>query len=266
LKSKKDCPNNDRKLLDLLEQNKYILYKGNCFDFMKTLPAASIDCVITDPPYGVMKISQSVFRPNMTPLLRDVGWDSYDDTQFYALMESLSNATKTICKEGSTSYVFCSEDLAYLVKKAYETSGWLWRMLNIWHKNNPAPVVRGANRPQKATEGIGLATIGKKNKFYAENMGRCHNVFEYPIVHHFHREHPTQKPVKLMREIIERCSDVGDVIFDPFMGVGSTGVACVELGRYFVGCELEDEYFPIAERRLMAAVAGEKYVKPKSNG
>ena len=63
-------------------------------------------------------------------------------------------------------------------------------------------------------------------------------------------QHPTEKPVDLLKTFIMNNSDEGDVIFDGFMGVGSTGVACKELNRDFIGCEIDDGYFEIAERRL----------------
>ena len=62
--------------------------------------------------------------------------------------------------------------------------------------------------------------------------------------------HPTEKPIDLLKFYVKNSSNVGDVVLDPFMGVGSTGVACKELNRDFIGCEIDDGYFEIAERRL----------------
>ena len=226
---------------------------GDCLEIMQELEDGSVDAVVTDPPYGVMKNLSSVFRPNMTPLLRDVGWDNYEDEELYNLLNYVADKSLQKCRDGATSYVFCSEDSAYILKQAYIKAGWHWRMLNIWHKNNPAPVVRRANRPQKATEGIGMATIGKKNTFNADNMGKVHNVFNYPIVHHSIRNHPTQKPVDLISELLYRSSNEGDTILDPFMGSGTTGVACVQTGRNFIGIEIEPKYYEIAEARIAEA-------------
>ena len=65
--------------------------------------------------------------------------------------------------------------------------------------------------------------------------------------------HPSQKPIRLMRKIIQKFTKRGDLVFDPFMGSGSTGVACMQLGRSFIGCELKAEYFAIAEKRVQSA-------------
>ena len=68
-------------------------------------------------------------------------------------------------------------------------------------------------------------------------------------------KHPTQKPVKLLRHLINIASNEGDVILDPFMGVGSTGVAALEMNRKFIGLEIEESYFDAAEKRLKNAVS-----------
>ena len=67
------------------------------------------------------------------------------------------------------------------------------------------------------------------------------------------RVHPTQKPISIMVQIIEYFTNKSDTIFDPFMGSGTTGVACVQLGRNFIGCEIDPDYFKIAEKRIREA-------------
>lgn len=66
-------------------------------------------------------------------------------------------------------------------------------------------------------------------------------------------QHPTQKPVRLLERIIALVTQPGDTIFDPFMGSGTTGVACVQTGRNFIGCEIDPGYFEIAKRRIAEA-------------
>ena len=85
-------------------------------------------------------------------------------------------------------------------------------------------------------------------------QNEMHNFFESPICMRPERlsepKHPTQKPVKLLKHIIGIASNKGDVIFDPFMGVGSTGVAALELDRKFGGCEIDYSYYSASEKRL----------------
>ena len=71
------------------------------------------------------------------------------------------------------------------------------------------------------------------------------------------KQHPTQKPLELMRWCIEKYTNSGDAVLDPFMGSGTTGVACMQLGRKFIGCELDPDYFAIAEKRIKAAASQE---------
>ncbi|MCD7778869.1 MAG: site-specific DNA-methyltransferase [Clostridiales bacterium] len=94
----------------------------------------------------------------------------------------------------------------------------------------------------------------KGHKWNFTKQNEIHNFFESPICMQPERlkepKHPAQKPVKLLKHIINIASNPDDVVFDPFMGVGSTGVACAELGRRFVGCEIDNTYYSAAKERL----------------
>ena len=94
----------------------------------------------------------------------------------------------------------------------------------------------------------------KKHKWNFSTQNEMHNYFECPICMGNERlkspKHPSQKPLKLMRHLIKIASDEGDVVFDPFMGVGSTGVAAKELKRKFIGCEIDSVFFGAARRRI----------------
>ena len=85
-------------------------------------------------------------------------------------------------------------------------------------------------------------------------QSEMHNYFECPICMGNERlkepKHPSQKPLRLLRHLMEIASNEGDVVFDPFMGVGSTGVAAKELGRKFIGCEIDSEFFKAAGKRI----------------
>ena len=81
----------------------------------------------------------------------------------------------------------------------------------------------------------------------------------------YKKVHPAMKPIELMRWCIENYTSQGETIFDPFMGSGTTGVACVEYGRDFTGCELSPEYFAIAEKRIKSAVLTPSFLTPSNN-
>ena len=77
-------------------------------------------------------------------------------------------------------------------------------------------------------------------------------------------EHPSQKPIQLLRVLIEEHTKVGDVVFDPFMGSGTTGVAAMQMGRRFIGCENNTKWFSVAEKRISSAVLSPSFYTPSN--
>jgi site-specific DNA-methyltransferase (adenine-specific) len=103
-------------------------------------------------------------------------------------------------------------------------------------------------------------------RIFERNGGKHYKVFTYYMInswlaaswqHDIFTEHPSQKPIGLIRKLVEDFTHKGDTIFDPFMGSGTTGVACMQLGRNFIGCEIDEGYFGIAEKRIKQAAAQE---------
>lgn len=125
----------------------------------------------------------------------------------------------------------------------------------MWHKTNP-PVPMCGIGYSFASELFLVARKSGRTHYFNKAMGMRHSVLDYPICGGDERtEHPTQKPLALMRELVERFTQVGDVVLDPFMGSGTTGEACVERGRRFIGIELNPAYFALAEPRITRAAA-----------
>ena len=123
----------------------------------------------------------------------------------------------------------------------------------IWHKTNPTPKFMKAGFLNSCEM---IACMW--NKGHTWNFGKqneMHNFFESPICMKPERlrdpKHPTQKPVKLLKHIIQMATNEDDVIFDPFMGVGSMGVASLALNRKFIGIEIDETYFEAAKKRLL---------------
>ena len=124
----------------------------------------------------------------------------------------------------------------------------------VWHKTNPPPKLRRAGFLNSCE-----LIVACWDKGHTWNFGRqrdMHNFIEGPICAGKERTkdpvHPTQKPLRVLRQLVEWGSNPGDLVLDPFMGVGSTGVAAVELGRRFVGIELDEAYVAAARRRIEA--------------
>jgi site-specific DNA-methyltransferase (adenine-specific)/modification methylase len=122
----------------------------------------------------------------------------------------------------------------------------------VWHKTNPAPKFRRAGFLNSCELIVCLWNKGHTWNFTKQN--EMHNFIESPICMGKERlkkpKHPTQKPVKIMKKLIEIASNEGDTILDPFSGVGSTGIAALELNRKFIGIESDEEYFKASCIRL----------------
>lgn len=189
--------------------NKMNLFCGDCMSYLKNVPNKSMTCTITDIPYGEVNRKSNG--------LRNLDKKDADTVTF-----SLEDFVKQICRVTSGSiYIFCgieqvSEIRSLLVKAGASTR------LCIWEKTNPSPM----NGKTIWLSGIECCVYGKfKGATFNEH---CKNtVFRFPTVRG--KIHPTQKPVALLQYLIEASTNEGDVIFDPCMGSGTTGVAALKV-------------------------------------
>ncbi|PIU43530.1 MAG: hypothetical protein COS97_00525 [Candidatus Nealsonbacteria bacterium CG07_land_8_20_14_0_80_40_10] len=127
----------------------------------------------------------------------------------------------------------------------------------IWHKRNPVPKFLRAGFLNSCE--IIICMWNKGHTWNFTNQRDMHNFIETPICMGPERMknpfHPTQKPIKVLEHIIKIASKEGDTVFDPFMGVGSTGIAALNLKRKFIGIEIDEKYFKAAEKRLKIAAS-----------
>lgn len=168
--------------------------------------------------------------------------------------ESLFDLTPKL-KPGGSMIVFHAFEQYTLVRDALKSLIPKDRL--IWHKTNPMP----RNRDRRYVVDIEMFSWyvkpGSKWTFNRQNTTYDGSVLSYPSESGggFKRYHPCQKNVKMLEELLQRHSNPGDIVFDPFMGGGSTGVACVNTGRNFIGIELDKDYFKAAEERIIRAQA-----------
>ncbi|NCC88324.1 MAG: site-specific DNA-methyltransferase [Clostridia bacterium] len=206
---------------------------GDCLEVMKGIPDGSVDMVLTDIPYDVVNRESNG--------LRSLDKGKADEMTF-DLVTFLDE-----CYRVSRGYIiiFCgreqfSDIYGYLASKSGTT-----RTI-VWEKNNPSPM----NGQYVYLSGVELAVWFKRRGHKTFNA-RCKNtVFRYPNGRN--KLHPTEKNLGLMKELIEDCTLPGEVILDPCMGSGTTGVACKNLNRNFIGIEKDENYFKIAEQRINA--------------
>lgn len=224
------------------------LHLGDCLDFMRTMESGSVDAVITDPPYPGLKGNLEYKNWGGVAPAR-VSTKTMGEPWIVSL-DWIKEAWR-ITRFGMM--VFCSHHNVALFRNELPDAD--TPALVVWYKRNSPPPIN--NVPWQETEFIWLF----KKKPGLE-WKKLRTLYDIPLLQAgcFASEriinsdgstaHPTQKPELLIRKLLQVG---GDTIFDPFMGSGTTGVACVQLGRSFIGCEIDPGYFAIAEKRIEQA-------------
>jgi len=226
------------------------LYLGDCLEVMRSIPDKSVDAVITDPPY---ETSFTVFTKNISELKGNSATKRLNEKDWFYDHKWLRDCSRAL-KDYGAWYVFMNtEGFSSLCALSIELGLKPMRRL-VWLKTNSMPSIPRKNY-RNSTELIMYGVKGNKvGCFNAKNQQEIKSYFEYPIVGGAVRtEHPTQKPVDLVKTFIKISTNEGDTILDPFMGSGTTGVACVQTGRNFIGIEIDEGYFKIAEKRINEA-------------
>jgi len=226
-----------------LDKYKNKILKGDCIKGLSQIPNKSINLILTDPPYNVS------MKSNFHTMGRkgvDFGeWDK--DFDQIGWLDLACNKVK----KGGSVVIFNDYKNIGTMKDVLENKGFVIKEMLIWRKSNPMP----RNRDRLYVTSIEVALWAVKGKGWVFNRQRDtyeNAIFEYPIVHHSKRIHPTEKPLGLIKELVAIHSNEGDLILDPFIGSGTTGVAAQELSRNYLGFELDEEYFKLASERLMA--------------
>ena len=223
--------------------DRYQLHLGDCLEVLKSLPDGSVDAVITDPPYGTASASKVQTKSGVEVIGFNHAWDS--DLP----LEWVGEALRCLRSGGSLIAWTDTKALTVLWERVAAMGGKPLQCL-FWHKLNPPPQPR--KNYQSAVEAAVFAR--KEGKVLCWNGGGAtQNIIQCGLVGgHEANEHPTQKPLKVMRWCASAVVDEGMTILDPFMGSGTTGVAALQMGCKFIGCEIEPKYFNIAKRRIEA--------------
>lgn len=221
---------------------------GDSKEIIKRIPDNSIDFILTDPPYNLGKHSTgNIPLPGRSAMNNDVAeWDMVDFKP-----EEWADEFIRILKPTGNLFIFTSYNQIgrwyNCLDHKFDTTNFM-----IWHKTNPAPKIFKAGF-LNSCEMI-FTCWNKKHTWNFISQAEMHNFLESPICMRPERlsdpKHPTQKPISILKKMIEIASNKSDIIFDPFMGVGSTGVAALELERRFIGIELDKTYFDAAKKRI----------------
>ena len=243
--------------------SKIELMKGDCLERMKEIPDGSVDLILTDPPYGTTQNK----------------WDSVIN------LESMWEQLKRVVKPNGACVLFSSQpfttSLIYSNMKCFKYS-------MVWKKSKCGSPLTAKYKPLTKHEDINVFSLHNKtlnyypqmsvgkpykrqptkakannhgyginNNVFTDNKGTRHptTILDYP--QQWRRQdqvHPTQKPVPLLEYLIKTYTQENETVLDFTFGSGSTGVACVNTNRSFVGIELDDNYFNIAEKRIQETI------------
>ena len=197
---------------------------------MKQFDDKSIELCVTDIPYGEVNRKSNG--------LRNLDKHKADEVTFL-LSDFLSELNRIIF---GSIYIFCGTEQVSEIRKTLIEYGFSTRLI-IWEKTNPSPM----NGQHIWLSGVECCVYGKRKG--AVYNGHCNNtVLRFPCGRN--KLHPTQKPLDLIKQLVEFSSNNGGLVLDPCMGSGTTGIACKELERDFIGIELDKEYFDIAKNRI----------------
>lgn len=235
------------------------LFHGDCLEIMKQIPDGSVDMILCDLPYGTTRNKWDTVIP-FEPL-----WTQYE----------------RITKSNGAIVLFSAEPFTSV---AITSNIDMFRYDLIWEKPQGSDFLNANRKPLRAHENIlvfykkqptynaqktdgkpykaksGATTSSNFGRFngnhYTENKDgkRCPlSVLKFNGEHNKGKVHPTQKPVALLEYLTKTYTNEGDLVLDNCMGSGTTGVACINTNRNFIGIELDQRYFEIAEKRIDAA-------------
>ena len=227
---------------------KKCILRADSRDVIKRIPDNSIDLILTDPPYNLGQHSTgNIPLPGRSAMNNDVAeWDMIDFNP-----EEWADEFIRILKPTGNLFIFTSYNQLgrwyNCLDHKFDTSNFM-----IWHKKNPAPKVFKAGF-LNSCEMI-FTCWNKKHTWNFISQAEMHNFIESSICMKPERinnpKHPAQKPVAILKKMIRIASNDGGIVFDPFMGVGSTGVAALDLKRRFIGVEIDESYFKAAQKRI----------------
>lgn len=227
------------------------LYNGDALSVLANLPDGSVDAVLTDPPYSSggaslsakqadpsCKYQSSGVKRHYPPMMGDA-----KDQRSWIMWSSIwLGECWRIAAEGSPLMVFTDWRQLPALTDAVQGAGWRWLGIIPWDKRSARPQI-GRFRQQ-----CEYVVFASKGRLASASTACLPGLYSYPVIA-AQKVHLTSKPVALMHDLLA-ITRPGGTVLDPFMGGGSTGVACRDTGRGYIGIELSAEYFAISRDRI----------------
>lgn len=240
----------------LAGERKWALIHGDNSEVLPTLRDKSVAHVITDPPYSGDVHSKQWVSAALTASGAARVSSKHRGIDFDPItQEQISNISEHVARLSTRwSLTFCDVESVVLWRTAILGVGCDYVRTCIWDKVDSSPQFTG-DRPASAAEAIVCAHHKGRKRW---SGGGRRNVFTFAVnAERGNKPHPTTKPLPLMVELVKLFTDPDDIILDPFAGSGTTGVACLRLGRRFIGIERDEKYAAIATERLTAETQGQ---------
>jgi site-specific DNA-methyltransferase (adenine-specific) len=225
-----------------------ILHNADCLEVLETL--GKVDAVVTDPPYDAAMQdhfgSTSLVRLDIKKLksvhaVGKLGFEAID-----GIRDQSAKLISDACD--GWAILFCIAEGVRAWRDSLQAAGAKYKRAMVWLKPDAMPQFNGQG-PSVGHEMLVAAWCGKGHSRWNGGGKPGNFIFNKNT----NGDHPTQKPLPLMQEIVTLFSQPDDLVCDPFMGSGTTGVACVKTGRKFIGIEIEPKYFDIACKRIEQA-------------
>lgn len=222
------------------------LLQGDCLERMKEIPDGSVDMVLTDPPYNIA-------RKNNFHTMGRAGIDFGEWDKGFDLFTYMKEIPRVLNKNGSAVIFNDWKNLGDIARFG-ESIGLVVKDMIRWEKANPMPRNKDRRYITDYECAVWLTMPKSKWTFNRQSDTYDRPLFKGGLTKASEKTgHTTQKPVYLMESLIKTHTNEGDTILDMFMGSGTTGVACLNVGRKFIGIELDPDYFAIAEKRIKSA-------------
>ncbi len=216
--------------------------QNDALNFLASLPAESVDLFITDAAYESMekhRATGTTTRLKVSKMSSNKWFPIFGNH----LLPALLNEMHRIMKKASHAYLFCDDETSDWMKRAAKEAGFLvWKRL-VWDKM----AIGTGYHWRGQCEFILFIEKKPQRQLNSKSMS---DLLRHKRVH---KGYPAEKPVSLIKELVENSSAAGDVVCDCFLGSGATAVAAIELGRSFVGCDIQEDAVILAQRRALQA-------------
>lgn len=214
-----------------MEINK--IYQGDCMELINSLQDNSIDCLITDPPYS-------------TPIITGFGRKKFKNVADLSIQEQYIKTFKEklerVMKPNAPVFIFCNDSYYPSIFRAFYD--WNSIQMIIWDKGKI-----GMGKPFRKQHEI-ILYANREPMEYFRNGITFSTVMKYNQVQTQDRLHPAEKPIQLIKDLLNGFTKEGDLVLDCFTGSGSTLIACKEMNRNFIGFELNEDFVKITNQRL----------------